>query len=256
MRVVSYNILDGGEGRADPLAETLIAQRPDVVALVEADDLVVLERIAARLKMDYIHAPGNSHAVALLSRWPIITTINHAPGMPVLSKCLLEAIVATPAGEVVFGVVHLHARAAEENEARREEEIELVLGIFADHRAQRRPHVLLGDFNANSPIQEIDPARLKPATREEMQANGGVIPRRVIQRIERDGYIDTLAAADPQSARTGGTFTTQYPGQRVDYIFAHGIEPARVRSAWIEQDRLATYASDHYPVGAELEIGA
>ena len=31
MRVVSYNILDGGEGRADPLAEVLIARRPDVV---------------------------------------------------------------------------------------------------------------------------------------------------------------------------------------------------------------------------------
>ena len=34
MRIVSYNILDGGEGRADPLAEVIEAQRPEVVALV------------------------------------------------------------------------------------------------------------------------------------------------------------------------------------------------------------------------------
>jgi len=34
MRVVSYNILTGGEGRADPLAEVLLAQRADVIALV------------------------------------------------------------------------------------------------------------------------------------------------------------------------------------------------------------------------------
>lgn len=27
MHIVIYNILDGGEGRADPLAEVLIAQR-------------------------------------------------------------------------------------------------------------------------------------------------------------------------------------------------------------------------------------
>ena len=34
MRLVSYNILDGGEGRADPLAEVIEAQRPDVIGLV------------------------------------------------------------------------------------------------------------------------------------------------------------------------------------------------------------------------------
>ena len=38
MRIVSYNILDGGVGRADPIAEVLLAQRPDVVGLVEADE--------------------------------------------------------------------------------------------------------------------------------------------------------------------------------------------------------------------------
>ena len=36
MRICSYNILDGGEGRADPLAEVILAQRPDIVAIVEA----------------------------------------------------------------------------------------------------------------------------------------------------------------------------------------------------------------------------
>src|SRR3954464_11326427 len=78
MRIVSYNILNGGEGRADPLAEVIEAQRPDVVALVEADNLEVVERIARRLKMDYIHAPAGDHAGAILSAWPIVTTINHA----------------------------------------------------------------------------------------------------------------------------------------------------------------------------------
>src|SRR5918992_885674 len=71
MRIVSYNILDGGEGRADPLAEVIEAQRPDVVALVEAEDLTVVARIARRLKMDFVHAPGNSHASVLMSCYPI-----------------------------------------------------------------------------------------------------------------------------------------------------------------------------------------
>src|SRR5947208_12803681 len=79
MRVVSYNILDGGEGRTDPLAEVILAQRADIVALVEADNLAVLERIARRLSMDFIHAPGNKSASALLTRWTLRDSINHAP---------------------------------------------------------------------------------------------------------------------------------------------------------------------------------
>lgn len=57
MRIVSYNILDGGEGRADPLAEVIQAQRPDVVALVEADVPATVERIARRLSMDFVVVP-------------------------------------------------------------------------------------------------------------------------------------------------------------------------------------------------------
>src|SRR5580765_8400226 len=121
MRIVSYNILDGGEGRADPIAEVIEAQRADVVALVEATDLGVVERIANRLGMDYVHAPGKTQASALLTRWTIRESINHALLRPEISKSFLEATVIDPAGgEWVFGVVHLHAHATEDDEAERE----------------------------------------------------------------------------------------------------------------------------------------
>src|SRR4051794_12127129 len=139
MRLVSYNILDGGEGRADPLAEVILAQRPDIVALVEADHLAVLERIAARLSMDFIHAPGNKSAAALLSRWPIRGSINHAPLHGELEKSLLEATVVEPDGrdgtgggrEWTIGVAHLHARADEDDERQRERVLAIVLDVFA-----------------------------------------------------------------------------------------------------------------------------
>jgi endonuclease/exonuclease/phosphatase family metal-dependent hydrolase len=254
MRIASYNILDGGEGRADPLCEVLLAQRADVVALVEAEDDVVLERIARRLKMDYVQARGNqSGASALLSRFPIRDSINHAPFHTGLSKSLLQASVVDPTGEIwSFGVVHLHAHATEEDERRRDAELGIVLTVFDPHRSAKTPHLLLGDFNANSPIQEIDLAKCKSSTREEAAANGGTIPRRVVQRILNDGYLDTYDCAEPQRSRTHGTFSTQFPGQRVDYMFAHSIARERIKAAWIEYDRLATYASDHYPIGVEI----
>jgi endonuclease/exonuclease/phosphatase family metal-dependent hydrolase len=254
MRIVSYNILDGGTGRADPLAEVILAQRPNIVTLVEADDPAVLERIAHRTGMDFIHARGGKKGAALLSHFPIRETIDHAAplkqGGP---KAFLEATVVEPAGlEWIIGLVHLSAKARDENERKREGEIAVVLDVFKHHRDARRPHLLVGDFNSNAPYQQIDPDKCKPETREAWHANGGQIARRVVQRILDAGYVDSLYAFDPDRARTLGSFSTQFPAQRVDYIFAFGLESTKIQHAWIEQDRLARYASDHFPIGAEL----
>jgi endonuclease/exonuclease/phosphatase family metal-dependent hydrolase len=253
LRIVSYNILDGGEGRADPIAEVIEAQRPDVVALAEATDLTVIERIANRLKMDFVQAPGASQASALLSRFTIRDSINHGAVRSELTKSLLEAtLVESSARQWVVGIVHLHAHAREADEVIRQREIQVVLEIFRRHRDAGTPHVLAGDFNANSPLQKIAIENCKESTRREYAQNGNVIPRRVIQQVLNAGYLDSLDAAKPDIARTHGTFSTQYPGQRVDYIFTHGAA-ARVKDAWIEYDRLAKYASDHFPIGAQIE---
>jgi endonuclease/exonuclease/phosphatase family metal-dependent hydrolase len=256
MRITSYNILDGGIGRADPLAEVILAQRPDIVALVEADDAEVVERIAGRAKMDFIHASGGKKGAAILSRWPIRETIDHAAisqGGKGLPKSLLEATAIEPGErEWTIGVVHLTAHALEKSERTREKQLATVLETFAHYRMANRAHLLVGDFNSNSPIQLIDPKSCKPETRDEWKENGKEIPRRVVQKLLDSGYVDSLSAVDPQNARMQGSFSTQYPGQRVDFIFAFGIEPARIRQAWIERDRLAKYASDHFPIGAEI----
>lgn len=246
MRIVSYNILDGGEGRADPVAEVIEAQRPDLVCLVEADNTDVLARIARRLDMDSIQAWGEKHAVALLSRWPIVESVNHAAirGKP---RCLLEATVRDPAGmEWPVGVVHFKGGAFEADEAVRDGEVAALLEVFAAHRAAGRAHILAGDFNANAPGQVIDPSRCAARTAEAWAANGNAIPRRVVQKLLDAGYVDALAM------RGEGTFTTQAPGQRIDYIFTHGVAPGRTVQARVEQDRLAKYASDHFPVVVEI----
>ena len=256
MRILSYNILDGGEGRADPLAEVIEANRPDIVTLIEADDLSVVERIANRLKMDYVVGPGPRHAVAVLSRWEIRDSVNHTPLHRDFTASFLETTIRSPGHgqqDLAVCAVHLHARAAEADEQVRERQLDVILRSTARHRDARQPHVLAGDFNANGPTQRIDVAKAKPATREAHAANGGRLPRRVVRRLLDAGYTDTLRAAAGDRADSLASFTTLHPQQRVDYIFTHGIPPARIKAAWIEHDRLATYASDHYPVGAEIE---
>lgn len=253
MRILSYNILDGGKERAELLTRVIESRRPDVIGLVEADGPTVVEQLAAHIGMDFIHAPGNSKASALLSRFPIRETINHAPLHEVLEKSLLEAVIVDAAGfEWTLGVVHFHARATEADESIREGEIEQVLKVFAPHRESNRPHLLMGDFNANAPYQRIDPARCKPKTREAWEKNGGHIPRRVVQRILDAGYLDSLRAFDPVASETIGSFSTEFPGQRVDFIFCFGIDAGRIRRAEVVSDPPAPDASDHFPVTLEL----
>jgi exodeoxyribonuclease-3 len=256
MRLLSYNILDGGTDRFDALATVIGSQQPDVVALVEADDAGVVERLAGRFGMDFVHAPASSHASALLSRFPIVRTINHALLRPGLEKSLLEVTIRLPdQKELPIGVVHLHARAYEADEAERERELDVVLDAFAAYRASNTPHLLCGDFNANAPYQRIDPAKLKPKSRAAWDAQGGRIPRRVVQRLLDAGYLDTLRAFDAAAAETATTFTTEHPGQRVDYIFAFGIDHAVIRHAGVVTQEPADVASDHRPVLAEIDVG-
>lgn len=251
MRLLSYNILNGGVGRADPLTEVVAAQRADVVVLVEADDADVVRHIARRLKMEHVHASAGTHAGAILSAWTIVRSINHTQDGRHWMNALVEAHVVDPAGvEWPIVVVHFAAHASEEREALREQQL---AALFERLQAlQGKPHIVAGDFNSNAPSQQIDPARCTPRTRDEWHANGGQIPRRIIQRLLDAGYTDTLHAVAPDVADVTGTYTTQFPGQRIDYILTHGIDRSRLRAAWIEQDRLAKYASDHFPVGVEI----
>jgi endonuclease/exonuclease/phosphatase family metal-dependent hydrolase len=253
MRLVSYNILDGGEGRADPLAEVIEAQRPDIVVLVEADVPSVVERIAQRLKMEYVQAEGRKHGGAILTRGGILESINHSLIHDEFSDCVLEATIDLAGAEWTVTAVHLRPRAKLEDEAAREREIAAILDIFAKHRQEKRPHLLAGDFNANSPIQHVDPAKCKRRTQEDIAANGGTLPRTAIQKLLDTDYVDTFHAVAGSTAAKTGSFTTQHPGQRVDFIFSYGIDPRRIKEAKIEQDRLAQFASDHFPAVVEIE---
>lgn len=253
MRILSYNILDGGAPRLPLLRQVIQAERPDVVGLVEADDPHVVEALANSLQMDFIHAPGNTKASALLSRYPIRYSINHAPQHPNLAKSLLQAAVVDPTGtEWVFGVLHLHAHATERDETIREHELREVLEIFHPHRQAKRPHLLMGDFNSNAPYQQIEPTICKESTRREFYSNGGYLPRRAIGRVLEAGYSDSLHTLYPVMSATAGSFNTRSPGQRVDYIFTYAIDPKRLFKGRIVYDEPARDASDHYPVFLEL----
>ncbi len=251
MRIVSYNILNGGGDRIDALTTVIAANRPDIVVLVEADDPTVVETLATRLGMHHFHGSAGTHGGAILSRWTMTAAFNRAVGNGHWMNAFVEARITDPAGvEWPIVGVHFAAHASLERESLRDKQLDALFDRLK--HLQDKPHLLVGDFNSNAPSQRIDPMRCSPRTQQDWRTNGGSIPRRIIQRLLDAGYTDTLHTLSPEIANTTGTYTTTSPGQRIDYILTHSIERTNLRSAWIDQSPPTRTASDHYPIGAEI----
>lgn len=248
MRFLTYNILDGGIGRADPLAEVMLANDPDVVALIEAEDDEQVRRIAARLQMDVVPGPGRSRQCVLLSRLPITSSVNHGLAEAGPRACLECEVNGLP-----IAVVHLHPHRPVHDEKLRLGELAHVLERLERHRASGRPHVVMGDFNSVSPAQRIEESRLRPNDLHGLRENDNQLPRDVVQTMLDAGYLDVFAQLNPKTVAHAGTLDTMHAGLRVDYVFSWGFPTEALIWAKIETDRLAKYASDHFPVCAELK---
>ncbi len=255
MKICTYNILEGGVGRIDPIAEVIRLAGADVVVVEEAWDEALFHKLADRLGMDRFLADNpaviRKGATGLLTRWEIREAVNHAPLDKRLTRSAFHAIL--PHGETELALIglHLHARETWADEQIRLTELPAIFDI-ADQIG--RPHLLLGDFNTSHPQQMIDITKLRPKSRERIAGQGNQLPREVIGRVLEKGYIDTHAIFHtPEQFAT--SMTTSRPAMRVDFIFATPELAARTTSNEVFKPELAKFASDHFPVVAELAIG-
>lgn len=246
MRICFWNILDGGVGRADPIAETLIAQRADVLLLAEATDDAVVDRLARRTGMEALRFESANGASAVLSRQPVLSAVNEVDSGV---REFVQVTVDHHGRSMTVALLHLSAGASIGDEDRRLKEIDSVLDSFAELRSQQLPHLLIGDFNSVGPLQRFDASNASPSLLEDYHRNGGRLRRDVIERVLDAGYTDTFAERHRDAAATAATFETAFPALRVDFAFAANVA---IRDAWIEGDDLARFASDHYPIGVEL----
>jgi hypothetical protein len=115
MRVtlISYNLMNGGEGRADPLAEVMLASRPDIVGVHEATDISVLRRLSDRLSMDFVYADSTGGCVAVFSRFPIIDSRNDALAHRSTNP-MLTATLGIPGRPFICQVNHVKSSAEAE----------------------------------------------------------------------------------------------------------------------------------------------
>ncbi len=252
MKLLTYNILDGGEGRIDPIAEVIRQSQADVVFVAEAADRKLFEKLADRLNYDafYAHKPQRPEgSVGLLSRWAIREAINLGAIMPEMTRGVLQATVAEGHAELTLIGAHLNARPTFADEEIRIKEISALLKVTEKLRG--RPHVIAGDMNATHPEQIIDISQLPEKHKKRVAEQGNVIPREAIRTILNAGYVDAHAMhRTPKDYDT--SFTTTAPQMRLDYVFVSPELATQVKDCRVLKLPIGRYASDHYPVLADI----
>lgn len=255
MRLLTYNIREGGTGRAEAIAEVIAAARPDVVALQEAREPAVVERIAELAGFPFFGA-RHMHSTGFLSHVPVR---EHGwRHLPRARHAVLEVSLADDFPRLF--VLHLRAWFSNWTERQRALELRGLLDGIQDQLKQDRQafafHVLAGDFNALAPDETFDSSPMPAWIRGMVWLNGPGrdIARRTIEMMRADGYVDAWRTVHANMKdEPGHTFPVWNPHVRLDYVFAPTEYASRFIACEVrktpEQVRIA---SDHLPLLVEI----
>ncbi len=253
MRFLTYNIREGGTGRVETLAEVISAAEPDFVALQEARDPAVVERIARLAGFGWCGARA-SHSTGFLSRVPVK---GHAWRHPPRTRHAVLEVRLDDGYPRVF-VLHLRAWFSSWSEQRRARELRGLLDGIREQLVREENafafHVIAGDFNALAPGERFDPSPMPAWIRGMVWLSGRDIARSTIEMMRTDGYVDAWRLAHPDSAQEPGyTFPVWNPHVRLDYVFTPAAFASRVEGCEVRRTpEVARSASDHFPLLVKL----
>ena len=245
VRLVTYNIKNGGTGRQPFLISTIAACAPDIVLLQEATRADVIEQLASATGMAQC-ATFKRQSLGFMSRTPVDHYEWHRPRFS--RYAFLEVVLHS--GAVRFFGVHLSALHSAWTERRRVFEVRALLKGIAQH--QHGLHVLAGDFNTLAPDQPLDLRRLPLRYRPFVWMSGGRIRWRTIHEVQDGGYVDAFRARHP--ADPGFTLPTHDPHVRLDYVFVPKQYADRVVRCEVVTSDSATKGSDHFPLLADVQV--
>jgi endonuclease/exonuclease/phosphatase family metal-dependent hydrolase len=253
LRLLTYNIREGGVGRAEQIAAVIKAANPDVVALQEARDPVVVERIA---KLAGFRFSGSrlSHSTGFLSNIPVLAHDWRHP--PRTRHALLEVSLAD--GFPRLFVLHLRAWFSKWSERQRSRELRGLLDGIQEQLIREKHafafHVLAGDFNALAPGEVFDPSSMPRWIRGMVWLSGRDIARSTIEMMQAGGYVDAWRALHAnQNEEPGYTFPVWNPHVRLDYVFTPAEYASRFIGCEVRQaPHEVRAASDHLPLLVEI----
>lgn len=261
---MTYNIRTGGVDRGrgsrlDAIAEVVAGQRPDLLAVQELRDF---DRSGGPLRR-FAEAVGMRPFLASSLFGQPVAVFLRPPARHVATRAVrwrlhhAAAAVRVPTDRGVLTVVgtHLNPYFGE----RRLREARRLAGWFARPGAMV---LLMGDLNTLDPGEDHTDtvARLPLAYRRRHQRRVGrttVVDTRAVAALAQAGFVDlwrtvgTGSGATAPTSRGGGA---EFSGMRLDYLLASGALAGYARSCRVVRGGSSEYASDHYPVVADLDL--
>jgi endonuclease/exonuclease/phosphatase family metal-dependent hydrolase len=239
LKVVSYNIREGGDDRLQGIAAIIRKQQPDAVALLEATSRANALTLAQDLEMQLVFGEANNGIhVAWLSRLRIQRERNHR--LAALAKALLEIEVAWAGAPLRLFATHLASRW---DGRQLVDEVPAILDVLRPLADQS--HLLVGDLNA---LRPGDPVGTPPQGEEKRGDALPGAPRRAIRLILDAGYVDCYRSLHPEAP--GYTYPSDAAWLRLDYILASPQMAARLWACDVVMGEEAERASDHFPIWA------
>ena len=253
MRLLTDNIREGGVGRAEQIAEVISAADVDVVALQEAREPAMVERIAELAGFAFCGSK-RGHSTGFLSRVPVLDYgWRHPPGT---RHALLEVSFAN--GYPRLFVLHLRAWFNTWSEQRRARELRGLLDGIRDQLEREQHafafHVLAGDFNALAPGERFDSSPMPAWIRGMVWLSGRDIARSTIEMMQADGYADAWRTIHKDADREPGhTFPVWNPHVRLDYVFTPTKYASRFTGCEVRKTpEVVRTASDHFPLLVQI----
>jgi exodeoxyribonuclease III len=251
LRVMTYNILDGGENREQYILNAIQTAGPEIVVLQEVYTEEFLKSLSRSLKMAYYIGTGNKkRKAALLSKFPVLTFKSHHPVFPIWRNFIEAEIEYAPNKTMRIIGVHPIANLGVVFEFWRLLEARYVINHIRIY--QSLPCLIAGDFNAIAPGEKVKTEGMPGWLKWIIYLQGNRVYHFSIERFLSAGFIDCFRFLNSED---GFTLPPPNPNARLDYIFVNALMQPYLKKCWVVRGpNSMNFASDHYPVMAEFDF--
>jgi len=252
LRVMTYNILEGGADREAYIQQVIQTVNPHLVILQEVTDPKILVSLAEACQMQLFLGTGNKKTkVALLSQIPVSNFKSHHPFFPIWHNIAEAEIYYQPNQSFLLIGVHLVANLWFGFELWRYLEVNYIIKRYKQFFEQ--PCLIAGDFNAIAPHDKVIIRSMPASLKAILFLQGNRVFRFSIQRLLSTGFIDSFRFINP--SEDGFTLPPPQPNTRLDYIFINQAMQRHLVNCWVVREpNRVNEASDHYAVVAEFDL--
>ena len=251
LRVMTYNILNGGENRESYISDVIQTAKPNVVILQEVYTEEFLRTLSALLGMNYFIGEGNkARKVALLSKLPVRSFKSYHPIFPIWRN-FIDAEIEYELTKTTR-IIGVHPMA----------NLGIVFEIWRWWEANHIAHhvrnyqstfcLIAGDFNAIAPGETVNIATMPNWLQWIIYLQGKRVYHFSIAKLLSTGFTDCFRLLNSEE---GFTLPTPSPNSRLDYVFVNAKMKAYLKKCWVVREpESVNHASDHFPLMAEFSF--